>query len=202
MLFLYGSDVTNHFVAKSHFWIDILIDNTFAGSLADVFGRMPAAILAAPFLLPGDLMKKKKMHDKLILEKITSRMSKPNDRADFFSHLLSDDTVNKDPKFFLTNASTLIIAGSETTATTMYSCTYFLLQNPTALKRLQDEIRTTFTKPPEVNGDTTEGLKYLSGTIEEALRLFPPAAFGLQRVSPGAVVSGHYVPKGVSTKRS
>ena len=87
----------------------MLIDSTFAGSMADVFGRMPAAVLLVPFLPPRDLMSKKTRHDKLTVEKINARMAKPNNRPDFFSHLLSDDTATKYPQFYLSNASTKLL---------------------------------------------------------------------------------------------
>ena len=42
----------------------------------------------------------------------------------------------------IANSSVLIVAGSETTATLLSGATYYLLQNPTKLARLQDEVRS------------------------------------------------------------
>ncbi|OBS16867.1 hypothetical protein FPOA_12555 [Fusarium poae] len=48
----------------------------------------------------------------------------------------------------------------------------------------------------EITGDSTSGLTYLNAVIEEGLRLFPPAPFGLPRVCPGATINGLFIPKG------
>jgi cytochrome P450 len=53
-----------------------------------------------------------------------------------------------------------------------------------------------------ITGDSTENLPYLFAVIEEGLRIFPPVPAGLQRVSPGAFVDGHYVPTGTSVSSS
>ena len=178
----------------------MIIDSAFAGSLADVFGRMPASIILAPFLLPHDLMSKKKKQDNLTREKVLRRFAntEANKRADFFAHLLKDENAVKDPKFFFINAATLLTAGSETTATFLAATTYFLLSNSNTLQILQKEVRERFAKSEDIDQDSTSNLQYLLGIIEESLRLFPPIGFGLQRISPGAEVDGVYVPKGVS----
>jgi cytochrome P450 len=53
-----------------------------------------------------------------------------------------------------------------------------------------------------INGDSTQNLPYLFAVIEEGLRIFPPVPAALQRVSPGAVVDGNYVPKGTTVSVS
>jgi cytochrome P450 len=45
-------------------------------------------------------------------------------------------------------------------------------------------------------------MAYLIAVIEEALRLVPPVPAGLHRISPGAVIDGHYVPKGTTVSVS
>lgn len=45
-----------------------------------------------------------------------------------------------------------------------------------------------------------EPLPYLNAVIHESLRIFPPVAVPLPRVSPGEMVDGYYIPKGVSSR--
>lgn len=49
----------------------------------------------------------------------------------------------------------------------------------------------------EIDHNATLGLQYLNAVIEEGLRLLPSIPLGLTRVSPGAIVDGQYIPKGV-----
>jgi hypothetical protein len=45
---------------------------------------------------------------------------------------------------------------------------------------------------------STAGMPYLHACLEEGLRMYPLAAVTPPRISPGATVSGEYIPKGVS----
>jgi cytochrome P450 len=65
------------------------------------------------------------------------------------------------------------------------------------LAELQKEIRSTFTNQEEIEISLLQMLPYLTAVIEEGLRIFPPTAFGLPRLSPGAMVDGNFVPNGV-----
>jgi cytochrome P450 len=115
-------------------------------------------------------------------------------RYDFFDHLIKNGTLTEDA--LMGNADTLIIAGSETTATALTGLTWYLLNNPSCLRQLTDEIREAFRCLDDITGDSTAELPYLHGCIEEGLRVFPPLAFGLPRDCPGAVIDGHFVPEG------
>lgn len=75
--------------------------------------------------------------------------------------------------------------------------TYYLLNHPQALRHLQDEVRDAFSDSKSITSDSTASLQYLFAVIEEGLRLYPPVAAGLPRDSPGAMVDGNYVPKGM-----
>jgi cytochrome P450 len=112
--------------------------------------------------------------------------------------LLSDRSENKSEEWLLAQANILVIAGSDTTATALTSITYFLSTNPEKLGRLQKEIRETFSDASQIANKSLQSLPYLSAVIEEGLRIFPPTAFGLPRISPGAIVDGNLVPAGVS----
>ncbi|KAH0422790.1 isotrichodermin C-15 hydroxylase [Colletotrichum camelliae] len=118
------------------------------------------------------------------------------ERFDFFSHLLRDKSPEANIEFFASQGTTLVAAGTETTSTFMSALTYYLLQNPRALHRLQDELRHTFRQHTEIDGESTKSLTYLNAVVEEGMRVFAPAPFGLPRVSPGAEVTGEWIPKG------
>ena len=97
------------------------------------------------------------------------------------------------------NSNVLVIAGSETSATTLSAVTYFLLCNPDAMQKATAEVRMTFSSEDDINFiSTSNQLPYMAACLEEALRLFPPVPTALQRrtVQDKTSVSGHLFPKG------
>lgn len=65
----------------------------------------------------------------MTVEKVRKRQSQDTDRNDFLSGFLADDADATDAEMIST-ARTLIIAGSETTATLLSGITYLLMKNP------------------------------------------------------------------------
>ncbi|EWZ49110.1 hypothetical protein FOZG_00079 [Fusarium oxysporum Fo47] len=184
---------------RSHFWVSLIIDASYAMMLSGLRKRVPLVNLYLPFVVPKDASVIHRKHMALTREKMLKRLEMPNseDRGDFFSHLLRKGG-NKVPEPELCQQSnTLIVAGSETTATCLTGIVFCLLSNVSCLEALSNEVHSRFQSDTEITGDATADLKYLSAVIEEGLRIFPPAPFGLPRVSPGAIIDGHYIPPGV-----
>lgn len=98
------------------------------------------------------------------------------------------------------NANILILAGSETTATLLSGVTYFLVTNPQAMEKLEEEVRSAFSNEDEINVTSVNKLTYMLACLDEALRMYPPAPAGLPRVVPkgGAIIADKFVPESVS----
>lgn len=159
---------------------------------------MPYLKPLAPLLVPISKLKKQRAtHQEFSRERIQERITKGNDRSDFFGHLLADKDKVPSEEFLRTNASSLLIAGSETTATALAGITYYLLHDPQTFSNLKNEVRTAFATPGEITDISTKSLPYLVGVIEEGLRIFPPLPINLPRESPGGSIDGHFIPKGV-----
>jgi cytochrome P450 len=94
------------------------------------------------------------------------------------------------------NASTFILAGSETTATLLSGATYHLLCNPEKLARLQNEVRTAFSSIGDISFISCSKLLFLQAVIEESLRVYPPVPFIMPRCTPpeGAIIADRWVP--------
>lgn len=90
------------------------------------------------------------------------------------------------------------IAGGETVATFLAAVTYYLLKNPAAYQKLQEEIRGRFKDGNEITAMSAQQLPYLQAVISEGLRIYPPGSQGFPRTCPGATIDGHWVPQGVS----
>lgn len=96
------------------------------------------------------------------------------------------------------HASTLVIAGGETTSTFLAAVTYYLLTTPRTYHRLQQEIREAFSSYEEINSSAAQKLPYLQAVISEGLRIYAPGSQGFPRVSSGVEIDGYWVPPGVS----
>lgn len=98
------------------------------------------------------------------------------------------------------NASVLIIAGSETTATLLSAATYFLGTHPHVLKKLNDELSTHFKSEAEIDLLSVQGLTYMLAVLDESARLYPPVPSASPRmIGPGGdTILGRHIPEGVS----
>ena len=97
-------------------------------------------------------------------------------------------------------SGTLTIAGSETTATLLSGVTFHLLDNPTMLKRLAEEVRGKFSSVDDMSFVSLAQLSYLNACLQEALRIYPPIPGNLPRrtLPEGAMIAGHFIPGNVS----
>lgn len=93
----------------------------------------------------------------------------------------------------------MILAGSETTSTLLSGVTYLLLRNPDVLKKLTDEVRSSFNSEEEITLLSVGKLNYMLACLNEGLRSYPPVPVGLPRVIPvgqTAVIAGEIIPEG------
>lgn len=103
----------------------------------------------------------------------------------------------------LAGCASNIVAGSDTTATSLSGILYHLLKNPQALHRLRQEVEETSRDDygsRTISWTQSQKMTYLQAVIKEALRLHTAVALPMERVVPrgGAEICGHYFPEGVS----
>ncbi|XP_071088037.1 uncharacterized protein [Haliotis cracherodii] len=92
---------------------------------------------------------------------------------------------------------TFMLAGHETTATSMTWCLLKLSEFPEIQKRLRDEV--TATLPPRGQPITVEHLEkmpYLACVIKETLRLYPAAPMTFRTAVHDDVINGYSIPAG------
>ncbi|KAK3393457.1 isotrichodermin C-15 hydroxylase [Podospora didyma] len=137
--------------------------------------------------------------NKLSGEMIQGRLGIKEDRADLFDGLrkipepwkLSFESLSG-------NAFVLVLAGSETTSTTLSGATYLLTSHPDKLEKLAHEVRSAFKSADEINMTSASQLPYLRAVLNESLRMFPPVVSGLVREVPseGGQIAGQYIAGG------
>ncbi|MCJ1261249.1 hypothetical protein MMC22_001113 [Lobaria immixta] len=162
----------------------------------------------------------------LQLDKILFRdLARANARYEAFSKKQADERIlkgdkldTKDVFYFLqkgtdpetgegftlhelvSEASLLILGGTDTTATAISSTLFYILHNSTVLAKLNDEVRTAFSQVEEIRGGgKLSECRYLRACIDEALRMTPGVGGILPReVLPGGiVVDNTYFPAGI-----
>lgn len=68
-----------------------------------------------------------------------------------------------------------MLAGYETTSTTLTYCTYVLATHPDEQQKLYDEINSHFDNEESVDFDSVKDLQYLEMFLKEVLRMYPIA---------------------------
>ncbi|KAI0013292.1 putative cytochrome P450 [Xylariaceae sp. FL0662B] len=132
-------------------------------------------------------------------EMVTSRLDMEKQRDDLFEGLVKRrDDWDLSFQKLSSNAFILVLAGSETTATTLSGATYLLLTHPDILAKLNHEVRSTFSSADEITINNVNKLSYMLAILNESLRLYPPVTSGLVRVVPpgGNQIAGQFVPSG------
>ncbi|XP_007544552.2 cytochrome P450 3A56 [Poecilia formosa] len=95
----------------------------------------------------------------------------------------------------LSQSMIFIFAGYETSSSSLTFLAYNLATNPEIMRKLQEEIDSTFPNKAPVQYQPLMEMDYLDSVINESLRLFPIAA-RLERVAKASVeINGLVIPK-------
>lgn len=90
-----------------------------------------------------------------------------------------------------------MLAGSDTTSTTMTWILAMLMKNPHALKRAQEEIDHHVGRDKSVEARDIKNLTYLQAIFKETLRLYPPGPLLVpHEAGEDCYIRGYFVPKG------
>lgn len=187
-----------------HQWVEVVLSNVRFAAYTNVARRFPGWGVISELITPKKVLNQRNMHNQLTKEKVQGRLKKSNERPDFFGNILKHNDTAKGFSFpeMITNGSTLIVAGSETTATLLSGVTYLLLKNPRVMRKLQGEVWGTFQSDDQITLENCNKLEYIHAVLTEALRMYPPVAGGLPRIvdAQGDMINGHWVPGGVSRR--
>lgn len=190
--------------ASYHPWVEVLFGTVKAWAYLAIPKFFPStAILLKPLVL--FLCRDSLGHRDTKYRALSGHIPKGDEQKKpvFMAHVQNssrnDPEVVLLPDEMLPNYSFLMMAGSETTATLLSGCTFYLLKHPYSYQRLTSEVRQCFSAPTEIVLSSLAALPYLHSVITETLRLYPPVPLGMPRTTPpgGAMISGGYVPEKV-----
>ncbi|CAJ2506593.1 Uu.00g077790.m01.CDS01 [Anthostomella pinea] len=183
---------------KHHPWITMIFSSikmmAFAAVTRYYAGLEPLLL----FLRPPSIRKMQDDHYEMALEKIHRRMA-GSDRDDFMSPMLKNnpDFDRMTVPEIESSTAILILAGSETTATTLCGIVNCLVQNPRQLRNLEEEIRGHFASETGITLRAIQNLPFLNAVVWEGLRMCNPVAGGILRSVPkgGSTLCGHFLPQ-------
>lgn len=76
-----------------------------------------------------------------------------------------------------------VVAGSDTTASTICSAVYHILKHPAVCKKLCEELRSADLSVP-AQWKEIHGLRYLEAVMRESMRIHPGVGLLVERVVP------------------
>jgi cytochrome P450 len=194
---------------ETHEYVELLFSSLSAAMWFSIFEYLPLVKTFKRFLVDKKILGDRVRYSKWIATKVAARREREEnpDRPDLMTDILANNGAKGSKLTDLemnSNASLLITAGSETTATLLSGATYLLLRNPEKLAKLQEEIRSAFSSYDEIKLDAVNRLPYTNAVLTESLRVFPPVPVGFVRQvgAGGEVISGHYIPEGTAVSVS
>jgi cytochrome P450 len=183
-----------------HPWVTKMLSTVKIVTWTRILGRLAPGIL--PILLkqlPEQIRKDHEATWEFARLKLLERKERQLDYTDLMSGLIDAEQKGLlHQQDLVSNAPILVLAGSETTATSLSGTTYYLMTNPSVYSRLVKEIRSNIHSHSEVNMSSVGSLTYLNAVIEESLRMYSPANSNHPRVTPreGAIICDQCIPGG------
>ncbi|KAI9714040.1 MAG: hypothetical protein M1820_000770 [Bogoriella megaspora] len=128
--------------------------------------------------------------------------SSPKGRKGVLSNFLIDGEDSKNGPSLAdlgSEATTLLMAGSETTSVAIAAALFYLVQNPNAYEKAVQEVQNYFPNTKDIClGYQLSSCTCLRACLDESLRMSPPAASAQWRevIAEGVSVDGQPVPAG------
>lgn len=212
-------------------WVAMIFSNIKLLALMPALRRHPFLAYFKSWFIEPKLERAFADHAILSQKTAMERVERGNvGRQDFMDYILrnnGDESKGLTRDEIAVNSSTLIVAGSETTATLLSGVTFMLLTNPDKYDKLTREIRERYASEDEINMLNVNELPYLLASLNEAFRMCtllldlqarawlldpiwlqaiadktvtdPPVPVGLPRLTPpgGETIDGYYLPEKV-----
>jgi len=162
-------------------------------------------VLLLPFRIPGLMTMTKAGRARTYLvskvEEKLARLDRDGPDSSTLSKLYfatdDDGTTKLTRKQVIDNALLLIIAGSETSASTLTVVSLLLGLHPDVWKKIQDEQREVISEyGQELTPKVLENVPYLEAVIKETMRIKPLETTEARMVKETVTVNGKQIPKG------
>ncbi|KAI0191887.1 isotrichodermin C-15 hydroxylase [Astrocystis sublimbata] len=189
-------------------FMETLLGTNLFGTIMQVSKKIPLLTPLAYLVIPLKVMRKVGKTFQMNSDEVQRRIDNHGntEHPDFMEYMLSEGTPFPIPKRLKIHieqvALQIFIAGFDPVQLVFFSSLFFLLKEPEVLDILVQEIRASFQSYDDITPDALSSLPYLNACIHETLRVHTAISTGMPRMSPGATVDGHYIPKGVVCQTS
>lgn len=191
-------------------WVSMIFDYVKVATCVGILKAYYPSVFGLIQLLLGRTIEKARTdHMQHTTTRVTKRLEQGRQIAgvDLWTYVLGQQEKGKQGLSRASmdaNASLFMIAGTETTATTLSGLTYLLLSNPATMSTLTTEIRSAFASPPDMTLERLARLPYLNACIKEAMRIYPSVPVGLPHRTPaeGSTICGRFVAPGTTVSAS
>ncbi|KAJ5517182.1 hypothetical protein N7527_008742, partial [Penicillium freii] len=130
-------------------------------------------------------------------ERIKVKSSNPDIMSCLLKPLNNQTPTGLDYRLLQGDSQLIVVAGSDTTSTTLIHIFRFLVEHPQHVDVLRTEFKNLpLTELGDYQPPDLAELKHLNGVINEALRLYPSVPSALPRVTPpeGLTIDGTFIP--------
>ncbi|KAI0471291.1 isotrichodermin C-15 hydroxylase [Xylaria cf. heliscus] len=203
----YGREIHHLRDGKSSDFLDAINDTNLFGTVSQIMQKFPLLGPLKFLFVPPRILRTLPHVLKINSDEVDRRIEQRANtkHLDYFESLVPPDSAvpsGKERTHLEQVAAQLLVAGYDPVADQFYGLMFFLLKEPEILAILVEEIRGAFASYSEITPDALVSLRYLHACIQETFRMFDTGPNGLPRISPGAVVDGVYIPKGVECQMS
>ncbi|KAL9126791.1 MAG: hypothetical protein Q9217_004218 [Psora testacea] len=175
---------------EHHPWVAALFTGVKIAQLTTSFSYFPPMDKFLGHLVPSSIKRKGRKDFEYCCDRIDKRIARKTDRPDIMKSILENNHEKGMTRDEIdSTVQLLMLAGSETSASTMTFSTCCAVKNPHVWKRLSSEIRGAFARYQDIDVSALSKLPFLHAIIQEALRLHPPGAVSVPREvdRPGVV---------------
>jgi cytochrome P450 len=199
-------DLTLAIITRTIFDTDFASDKRVAQAIHDFMIGMEAQLFHLfkfqKFIpIPKNLrsLKALKFMDSIAYELIAKRRKDFEGRSDLISLLIQasqkDGAKGITDKYLRDEVLNFLIAGHETTASSLSFCLYKLSQHPDVLSKVRAEIHSVLGGG-EMKYESLDKLHYLDKVINEVMRILPPVWAISREARADDNIDGYHIPKG------
>ncbi|KAI0427719.1 isotrichodermin C-15 hydroxylase [Xylaria sp. FL1042] len=178
-----------------HPWIAAMIEGGKPMGFLTALNMYPALAAVVNPILSLIAKGHMRLHGEMV-KPLVERRLRIGDRPDLINPLIELHGQNSNIDELISNATVIIGAGAETSASILTAVTSLLINHPDKLNKLVVEVRSAFTSHDSITAEAVSRLPYLVACIDEALRLFPQTGSPSLRLTDKRItVAGIPVPE-------
>lgn len=196
-----GKDFSLMDTGKEHWALTVV-----AGMMEVIGRRIPIWFVAVLMRIPGAQNAIEKFNDYCNAQLDSQIQGKVNGKpvdsksilGILLAHAKSSPLSSVDLRHLQSDCQTIIVAGSDTTASTIAFALYYLARQPRDVEKLRQHLLPLMRNGSFKHTDI-QGVSHLNGVINEALRLYPPGSVVPRETPPeGVKVGNTYIPGNVT----